>query len=131
MRKLTASLTLLLVATAVHAASYDFATTVDNLDRRKVTKMHASQYCKDARGHDVTWSGKVHDVRGGRRSAKIFVANDARPMYKGYNIVVVTGDLDRAAKVAKGERIKFRGQIGGCTLKDNGAILEVENADIL
>lgn len=125
-----AALAAVLAGGIAAAASYEFGTVIDNLDRRKVTKLHAQEYCKDARGADVSWSGKVYDVKGGRRSAKIYVANASRPIYRGYNIVAVTTDLDRAANVHKGQSVRVRGQIGRCTLKDNGAIVEVENATI-
>lgn len=111
-------------------AGYEFGTLIDNLDRRKVTKLHAQEYCRDAKGADVSWSGKVHDVKGGRRGAKIFVANPSRPIYRGYNIVAVTDDVDAAAKVHKGEKVRIKGQISRCTLKDNGAIIEVDNATV-
>lgn len=114
----------------VDAASYEFGTVIDNLDRRKVTKLHAQEYCKDAKGADVSWSGKVFDVKGGRTRAKILVANAARPIYRGYNIVAVTDDLDAAAKVRKGQQVRVKGQIHRCTLKDNGAIIEVGNAEV-
>jgi len=111
-------------------AGYEFGTVIDNLDRRKVTKLHAQEYCKDARGADVNWVGKVFDVKGGRRGAKIYVANASRPVYRGYNIVAVTDDVDAAAKVRKGEQVRVKGQISRCTLKDNGAIIEVDNATV-
>lgn len=124
------ALAILLACGSAAAASYGFGAVIDNLDRRKVTKLHAQEYCKHARGADVSWSGKVYDVKGGRRSAKVYVANPSRPIYRGYNIVAVTDDLERAAKVHKGESVRVKGQISRCTLKDNGAIIEVENAAI-
>lgn len=111
-------------------AGYEFGTVIDHLDRRKVTKLHAQEYCKEAKGADVSWSGKVHDVKGGRRAAKIYVANTSRPIYRGYNIVAVTDDVDAAAKVRKGDTVRIKGQISRCTLKDNGAIIEVDNATV-
>ena len=94
----SAALAALLACGSAAAARYDFGTVIDNLDRRKVTKVHAQDYCKQAKGAEVSWSGKVYDVKGGRRSAKIYVANGTRPIYRGYNIVAVTSDLDAAAK---------------------------------
>ena len=133
MRSLAKSLALaaLLVAGTAAAKSLEFGTVIDNLDLRKVTKMAASEYCKNARGTDVSWSGEVHDVKGGRRNiAKVFVADRSRPIYNGYNIVVVTSDYDKAATVKKGQRVRFTGQIDRCQLKKNGAIIEVENATL-
>jgi hypothetical protein len=119
-----------LLANGAAAASRDFGTVIDNLDRRKVTKMHAQDYCKDIKGTEVSWGGKVYDVKGGRRSAKIYVANNARPIYRGYNIVAVTTDLDAAAKVRKGEQVRVTGSVDRCVLKDNGAIIELDNASV-
>ena len=126
----SAALVALLAGGWAAAASYEFGTVIDNLDRRKVTKLHAQEYCKDARGADVSWSGKVYDVKGGRTRAKVLVANTSRPVYRGYNIVAITDDLDSAATVRKGQQVRVKGQIGRCTLKDNGAIIELENASV-
>lgn len=126
----TAALAALFLSVGAAAASFDFGTVVDNLDRRKVTKMHAQEYCKSVRGQEVSWSGDVYDVKGGRNRAKIFVAERSRPVFQGYNIVVLTSEMDRAAAVKKGQRIHFKGQIRGCTLKDNGAIIQVDDASL-
>jgi hypothetical protein len=127
---LAAAAAALLFAGAAAAASYAFGTVIDNLDLRKVTKLHARDYCKGARGETVSWSGAVHDVKGGRNRAKIYVAEPSRPIYHGYNIVVTTDDLQRATQLNKGQRVKFKGQIEDCSIKDNGAVIDVENASI-
>jgi hypothetical protein len=124
----TGTLVALLACNVAIARGPDFGTVIDNLDRRKVTKLHAQEYCKNIRGENVSWSGTVHDVKGGRRGAKVFVAEGSRPTYRGYNVVLKTDDMDRAAAVKKGQHIKFKGQIHGCTMKDNGAIIELEGA---
>lgn len=124
------ALTASLIGTAAGAASYEFGTVIDHLDRRKVTKLHAQEYCKDAKGADVSWSGKVYDVKGGRNRAKIFVANGSRPIYRGYNIVAVSDDVDAAARVKKGQQVRVQGRISRCTLKDKGAIIELGNASV-
>lgn len=120
----------LLAATAATAGSYEFGTVIDNLDRRKVTKLAAQEYCKEAKGNDVSWSGKVYDVKGGRRNAKILIANSSRAIYRGYNIVAVTDDLDAAAKVKKGQQVRVKGRISRCQLKDTGAIIELDGAEV-
>jgi hypothetical protein len=126
----TTALAALLASFGAVAARYDFGTVIDNLDRRKVTKLHAQDYCKDIKGSEVSWTGKVYDVKGGRRNAKIYVANQSRPIYRGYNIVAVTDDLDAAARVHKGEQVRVTGSIDRCVLKDNGAIIELENTTV-
>lgn len=42
----------------------------------------------------------------------------------------MTDDVDAAAKVRKGETVRVKGLISRCTLKDNGAIIEVGNAPV-
>lgn len=120
----------LLFSAGAAAKSYEFGTVIDNLDRRKVTKLHAQEYCKDARGSEVSWSGKVYDVKAGRRSAKVLLANSSRAIYRGYNIVAVVDDLDAAAKLRKGQQARVSGQISRCTLKDTGAIIEIDGATV-
>ena len=125
-----AVLAMLLFNAAASAKGYEFGTVIDNLDRRKVTKLHAQEYCKDAKGSEISWSGKVYDVKAGRRSAKVLVANSSRPIYRGYNIVAVVDDLDAAAKLRKGQQVRVGGQISRCTLKDTGAIIEIDGATV-
>ena len=92
-------------------ASHDFGTVVDNLDRRKVTRLHAQDYCKSIRGESVTWSGHAYDVKGGRTRARIYAAEPSRPVHHGYNIVVTTDDMSRAAGVKKGRRSRFNAEL--------------------
>jgi hypothetical protein len=126
----TAALVASLASADAAAARYEFGTVIDNLDRRKVTKLHAQDYCRQAKGAEVSWSGKVYDVKGGRRSAKVYLANTTRPIYRGYNIVAVTTDLDAAARVRKGEQVRVTGSVDRCILKDNGAIIELDNVTV-
>lgn len=125
-----AVLATLLFSAAAAARGYEFGTVIDNLDRRKVTKLHAQEYCKDAKGSEVNWTGKVYDVKAGRRSAKVLLANSSRAIYRGYNIVAVVDDLDAAAKLEKGQQVRVGGQISRCTLKDTGAIIELDGATV-
>src|ERR1051326_2752865 len=105
-RRLVPVAALLLSAPA--RAGPSFTTVVDNLDPRKNTKMHARDYCRSVRGEDVSWSGVVQDVRGGKARAKVYVADKSRPVYNGYNIVVTTSDLGKASNLKRGQHVKFK-----------------------
>jgi hypothetical protein len=104
---------------------------VDNLDQRKNTKLHTQEYWKSVKGQEVTWSGEIHDVDGGSSKAKIYVIDKSRPLYKGYNIVVITGDVTKAITLKKGQRIKFKGLLSDYDQKDAGAVVEIKEAMIL
>jgi hypothetical protein len=108
-----------------------FAEMVDHLDKRKNTKLHAQEFWKSVKDTEVTWSGEVVDVDGGSSKAKVFVADKARPTYKGYNIVVITHDVAKAANLKKGQRIRFKGVLTDYDTKDTGAILELKETQIL
>lgn len=119
------------VALAATAAPTSFGQLIDNLDPRKNTKLHAQEYWKSVKGQEVTWSGEVYDVSGGSSKAKIYVADKARPLYKGYNIIVITGDVSKAATIKKGQKLRFKGMLDDYDQKDAGAVVEVKEAIIL
>ncbi|HUS24257.1 MAG TPA: hypothetical protein VM369_04865 [Candidatus Binatia bacterium] len=119
----------LLFAAAASAAP-SFGTVVDNLDLRKNTKLHAQEYWKGVKGEEVNWSGTVYDVKGGRRKAKIYLADRSRPLWRGYNLVVNTYDLQKAGNVKKGGTVRFHGVLDSYSLKDAGAVIEVEQAEL-
>jgi hypothetical protein len=139
MRRLTvgisAALLVLAFASAVPAAAPPagpaFATVVDNLDVHKNTKLHAREYWKGIAEQRVSWSGVVTDVRGSRSHVEIYVASRARPLYKGYNLVVVTNDVKKSASLKKGDSIKFSGTLHKWRpLGSGGALLTVTNAEL-
>ena len=122
----------LLLALSVHAADLGFATVIDNLDLRKNTKLHVQEYWKGIVGQTVQWSGEAVDVQGGKRSrVKVFIADKSRPLYKGYNIVVVTHDVEKAANIKKGQKVKFSGQLNEFNAKRAGAVIEISDAQLL
>jgi len=87
-----------------------FKEVAGNLDDSN-TSLAIKAFWQDANGQVVTWNGKVKDVKGGRGKAQVTVANKAGKTYKGYNIVLTTFDMDRAAKLKKGQLIQFSGQL--------------------
>ena len=112
------------------AGGPSFGQVVDNLDLRKNTKLHAREYCKSLHGQEVSWSGTVLDVRGGKNRAKVYVADKSRPLHSGYNIVVETRDLAKASNLKRGQHVRFKGPLDSCTLKSAGAVVSVEEAEI-
>ena len=90
-------------------ATLSFTDVVDNLDLTKHTSLAVKNYWKDIKGAEVTWKGTVQNVKGGKGKAQILVANKERKTYKGYNIVLVTYNLEAAAKLEPGQPINFTG----------------------
>jgi hypothetical protein len=117
---------------AAVAAGPSFVAVVDNLDLQKNTKLHAREYWKSVQGQEVTWSGEVYDVQGGAKArVKIFVADKARPLYKGYNMVLSSTDVSKAAALKRGQKIKFKGVLRDFNGKRSGAVIEVADVQIL
>lgn len=52
------------------------------------------------------------------------------PLHKGYNIVVYTHDVDKAAKIKKGQRVRFSGTPQDYSAKRAGAVIEVSDATL-
>ena len=113
------------------APAGSFAEVVDNMDSRKHTKMQAKEYWQKVKGREVTWSGVVYDVQGGSSKAKVYVADKSRPLHSGYNIAVVTHDIEKAVNLKKGQSLRFKGTLDDFRNKDAGGIATVVNAQIL
>ena len=112
------------------AAGPGFAQVFDGVDENKNTKLAAKQFWKDVKGKEVNWGGVVRDVKGDETKAKIYVADNSRPLHDGYNIIVYTHDSQKAAKLKKGQQIRFKGMLDDFDGKKSGAILEVKEATI-
>lgn len=78
-----------------------------NLDPNKNTKIAMKEYWKSIEGTEVSWSGNVFDVKGGRGKYKVYikVGKTVNP-----NVVLVTSD-DKASNLKKNQAIKFRGRL--------------------
>jgi hypothetical protein len=91
--------------------SLSFTEVVDSLDLDEKTSLYVKQYWLEIRDQEVTWSGEVKNVKGGRGKAELRVANKARSTYKGFNMVLVSYDVETAAKFEIGQQIKFTGSL--------------------
>ena len=128
---LAAVLTLGSVVSGVAAQSPSFGTVIDNLDLRKNTKLAVREYWRSIQDQQVSWSGETYDVQGGAKSrVKLYLADKSRPLYKGYNIVVTSHDVEKAARIKKGQRVRFTGTLRGYSAKRAGAVIEIADAQL-
>lgn len=51
-----------------------------------------------------------------------------QPLYKGYNIVVYIQDVDKTAKIKKGQHVRFSGTLHDYSAKRAGAVIEISDA---
>ena len=117
---------------ALASGKSDFTRVVDNLDLSKNTSLHVKTYWKKMAGTPVTMTAIVRDVSGGRGKARILAVNKSRRSYKGYNLVLVTYDVDAAADLHIGERIKFKGELLKYkSRKGNPVILYLDNVELI
>lgn len=133
MRKLLAVVLLgiwVSVPAPVVAAGPSFGQVVDRVNATRNTKLAARENWNKVRGTEVSWSGTVYDVKGGSSRAKIYVADRSRPVYRGYNIAVVTTDVAKAAALKKGQSIRFTGTLDDYHSKRGGAVIDVVDARI-
>lgn len=121
-----------LFAPAVPAAGLTFGAVVDQLKPDKMTKLELKETWKKLKGQEVNWSGKVVDVSDGRKSAKIYLIDGSRKNYKGYNIILAVKDKDAAAKLKRGQSIRFKGTLHDFDPRSNGSItVDLRDAQVL
>jgi hypothetical protein len=121
-----------MVAASSAADAITFSGLIDNLDVQKNTKLHVREYWKSVQNQEVTWSGEVYDVQGGAKSrVKILIADKLRPTYKGYNIVLTTTDVAKAADIKRGQKIKFKGILHDYSAKRAGATVDLTEGQLL
>lgn len=130
-RSIVVAMSTVAVVAAWAGAPASFGQLIDNLDSRKNTKLHTKEYWKSVKGQEVTWRGEVVDVDGGSSQAKLYVADKSRPLYKGYNVIVITGDVAKALTIKKGQKVRFKGTLDDYDQKDAGAVVEIKEAIIL
>lgn len=120
----------LLTLSAVAQNSTSFGVLVDNLDLRKNTKLHVREYWKSIQNQEVSWSGEAYDVQAKGSQVKLLVADKSRPLYRGYNIVVNTTDVEKAANIKKGQHVRFTGTLSNYKPQRAGAVIELAGAQL-
>jgi len=100
-----------LAGNAQNRGPLTFAGFVASVDTTKKTSLYVKQFWSDVKGQEVTWSGKVKDVKGGRGKAEVLAANKTGKTYKGYNLVLTTRDVPTAARLEFGQVIRFTGKL--------------------
>ncbi|MBN1406634.1 MAG: hypothetical protein JW956_02530 [Calditrichaceae bacterium] len=88
-----------------------FTEVADNLDLSKHSAREVMNYWKKVNGKQVTWTGTVKEAKAGRGKAQIMVANDKRKLSNGYNIVLITYDLEAAGNLKLNQSISFTGTL--------------------
>jgi hypothetical protein len=123
----------LMAAWAMSAGGADItmAEVVKGVSADGNTKLAAQQYWKAVDEQEVTWSGEVIEVKGGRNEANVYVADKSQPLYKGYNIVVKTYDVEKAANLKKGQTVRFTGELSRYKVKRVGAVITIGKARLL
>ena len=113
-------------------APTSFKEFFEHLDLTKNTSLHVKHYWKKNRGKTFTWTGKVVNVKGKRGKAEICVANSEAPTYKGFNLILISYQIDNAAALKIGQEIKFKGQVYNYKGKHGKPIIVyVNNVEIL
>ncbi|KPK49327.1 MAG: hypothetical protein AMS22_13840 [Thiotrichales bacterium SG8_50] len=112
---------LLFFSPAVMAAGPTYASLVDQLNPNKNTKLQLKEIWKKYKGEEVTWSGTVVEVKGGRKSATIYLSDTSRKSYNKYNITVSVNDKERAAKLNRGQKIRVKGALYDFDHHSNGS----------
>lgn len=120
----------MLLAAAAMATGPTFGQVVDGVDGNKNTRLAAKEYWKKWKGQEVIWAGTVHDVDSKGDKAKVYVADKSRPLYKGYNITLIT-QTDKAASLKKGQTIRFKGKLDDYDTKKSGAVVDLKDAQLL
>jgi serine/threonine protein kinase len=95
----------------------------DKVDLTKSTSLAVKDFWSKNKGKEFTWTGKVFNVVGGRRENDIYIDNPSRINYKGYNIILVTTDKEKAATLKKGQTISFTGNAYNYKAKSNSLVI--------
>jgi hypothetical protein len=96
-------------AQEVNTPPSGFGEFVDRIDCKTNTRLASKSNWALLKGVQVSWSGEVSDVKAGRGRAEVYIANRQKTLYRGYNIILVTYDLKKAALLKKGQSVKFSG----------------------
>ncbi|MEE9523366.1 MAG: hypothetical protein V3V59_01285 [Thermodesulfovibrionales bacterium] len=109
-----------------------FESVYDNLNPKENTDIHIKAFWKKVDGIEVIWEGDVHDVKGGRGRAKIYLDHADRPSKKGFNMLLTTYDMSKAIELKKGQHIRFSAILYNYKRTgSSGIILYLDNAEIM
>jgi len=114
---------LILASTAFAANQLSFSDVADNLNAAKKTDLYVKTYWQEITGQEVYWIGKVVNVKGGKGKADVFIADKDKPLYKGYNIVIETFDMEGAGKLEIGQTLKFKGVLNNYKAKRGNPVI--------
>jgi len=114
---------LILASTAFAANQLSFSDVADNLNAAKKTDLYVKTYWQEITGQEVYWIGKVVNVKGGKGKADVFIADKDKPLYKGYNIVIETFDMEGAGKLEIGQTLKFKGVLSNYKAKRGNPVI--------
>lgn len=117
----TALFTALLLPTA-QAAGVAYGTLVDQLRIENKTKAELKETWKQYKGQEVSWTGTVTEVKTGKKNAKVYLLDSSRKNYKGSNIQLNSRELDRAAKLKRGQKVRFTGKLHNFKNHNNGSV---------
>lgn len=121
-RQLALALLLATLLPAAHAAAIGYGALVDQLNPKSKTKLQLKETWKQYKGQEVAWSGTVVEVKDGKHGAKVYILEPSRKNYKGYNVVMATHDKERAAKLKRGQSIRFKGKLYDFDNHNNGSV---------
>jgi hypothetical protein len=116
-------LVLILVSIAFAANQLSFSEVADNLNLSKKTSLYVKTYWQEIMGQEVYWIGKVVNVKGGKGKAEVLIADKDKPLYKGYNIVLETFDIEGAGKLEIGQTLKFKGLLSNYKGKQGNPVI--------
>ncbi|HCU52872.1 MAG TPA: hypothetical protein DIC36_00840 [Gammaproteobacteria bacterium] len=131
---LLASLSPICFLPSAQAAGPTYAALVDQLNPQKNTKLQLKETWNKYKGQEVSWSGTVVEVKEGRHnSAKIYVADKSRKLYKNYNITIAVKGTEKAAKLKRGQLVRFKGALYSFDHRDDGriTIINLKNGEVL
>ena len=116
---------------AKEETSLGFEEFVGNIDPQKNTSLHIEHFWTHNKGRSFTWEAKVVDVKGSRGKAEIRAACENAPLYKGFNLILVTYQKAAAAELKIGQGIKFKGNVYNYRNHGGTFILYVNNVQLL
>lgn len=108
-----------------------FQDFVNNINLKKNTSLHVENFWTINKGKSFTWTAKVVNVKGSRGKAEIQAANEKSPLYKGFNLILVTYQKADAANLKIGEQIKFKGTVYNYRNRSGAIIVYVNNVQLL